>query len=488
MNKRPISYFCIALLLPLFAHAQFDSLKVLRLQKQIDSLANSSFMEYGFVGVSVKKAQNKSNIAAINAQKSLVPASTLKLITTASAFGVLGENYRFETSVYYDGQIIDGMLQGNLYIKGSGDPTLGSWRFQRNDAQLLNEWSENIKKVGIKGITGKIVADASIFEQHSTPDRWIWGDMGNYYGAAASGLNFHENSFPIVITGGTSIGYDAKIVSIEHQPAGVFNIINQIKTDAAGTGDQVVIYSRPEDNQLVLKGFAPQNERITVKGSITNPPLHLAYHLKKALEGKGISVAQEPTVSYSNNLSANANNTLFTCFSPPLSDIAQLCNFRSINLYAEALLKTSSIKQGFGNSHDNALKALTAFWQGKGLWLVGFDPKDGSGLSPQNGITPNNMTDILAVASQQSWFPSYYQSIPIVGQSGTVHSLGKNTKAAGRVRAKSGSIEGVRSYAGYVYTQSGELLCFSLIANRYNPSLGNITKELEKIIVLMAHL
>lgn len=174
--------------------------------------------------------------------------------------------------------------------------------------------------------------------------------------------------------------------------------------------------------------------------------------------------------------------------SPPLKDLAKECNFQSINLYAETFLKTPSILLNLGNTTDAAIKGLKQIWQDKGLKLEGLRMKDGSGLSPANGITPNNMTDILSVMTNEKSFNAFYESIPIVGVSGTVQNLAKKSRAVGNVRAKSGSIDGVRAYAGYFTNKNGEMMCFSVMLNKYNSDYGSATKELEKLIILMVEL
>jgi D-alanyl-D-alanine carboxypeptidase/D-alanyl-D-alanine-endopeptidase (penicillin-binding protein 4) len=141
-----------------------------------------------------------------------------------------------------------------------------------------------------------------------------------------------------------------------------------------------------------------------------------------------------------------------------------------------------------GSSTEEAVISLKQIWQTKGIKLNGLKMKDGSGLSPSNGITPNNMTDVLKVMFLEKSFAAFYESIPIVGMSGTVANLGKKSKAVGNVRAKSGSIDGVRAYSGYFTAQNGEMMCFSMMLNKYNADYGSATKELEKLIILMVEL
>ncbi len=477
-----------------------DSMKVIApceiLQKKIDSLANSPFLQNGFVGVSIRPAKSQKNVVEYNAQKSLAPASTMKLISSATAFISLGENYTFPTTLEYSGQIKDSVLTGNVIIKGSGDPSLGSWRFKNypDYKQLTDIWVKKIKDLGIKEIKGRIFGDGSFMDENVVPDTWTWGDMGNYYGAGAYGLNFNENLYWVTFKPANYMEGATLLKTSPDLP--YYQKNNRVFTDRANTGDQVNIYATPYQDVLIMEGFVPMGENFSVKGSIPDPALFSAYFLQKKLEYLGIKVTEIPMSWMEANkknifirLSSQTTTTnIETYNSPPLKDLARECNFQSINLYAEAFLKTSSVLLNLGSSTDAAIKGLKQIWQGRGVKLDGLKMKDGSGLSPANSITPNNMTDILSLMSSEKSFNAFYESIPIVGVSGTVQNLAKKSRAVGNVRAKSGSIDGVRAYAGYFTAQNGEMMCFSMMLNKYNSENGSATKELEKLMILMMEL
>ncbi|MDZ7897190.1 MAG: D-alanyl-D-alanine carboxypeptidase/D-alanyl-D-alanine-endopeptidase [Arcicella sp.] len=475
-----------------------DSVKVISpidvIQEKIDSLANSPFLQNGFVGVSIRSAKNQQNVVEFNAQKSLSPASTLKLISTATALMALGENYSYPTTLEYSGQIKDSVLTGNIIIKGSGDPTLGSWRFKNypDYKQLTDVWAKKIKDLGIKEIQGRVFGDGNFMDENVAPDTWSWGDMGNYYGAAAYGLNFNENLYWVTFK---PADYLEGAVLVKTSPdLPYYPKINRVLTDKAGTGDQVNIYATPYQDVLIMQGFVPMGNNFSVKGSIPDPALFSAYFLDKKLKESGLKITEAP-MSW---MDANKKNiyierppqtTILEAYSsPPLHEIVRECNFHSINLYAEACLKTPSVLMNLGGTSDAAIKGLKQIWQRKGLKMEGLRMKDGSGLSPANGITPNNMTDILSLITTEKSFNAFYESIPIVGVSGTVQNLAKKSRAVGNVRAKSGSIDGVRAYAGYFTNKNGELMCFSMMLNKYNSDYGSATRELEKLIILMMEL
>jgi serine-type D-Ala-D-Ala carboxypeptidase/endopeptidase (penicillin-binding protein 4) len=478
---------------------QSDSGAIHQLQQSLNRLQTSPLVRNGTVALSVRRAKDGQPLLDYNAHLSLPPASTLKLVTTATALTVLGTNYTYQTHLEYDGTLRDSVLTGNLYIRGTGDPSLGSSRFAEfSDAPtLLRTWLDVVRQAGIKRIEGAIVGDATAIQTLPVPDNWIWGDMGNYYGAGLSGLNFNENLYRVVFQPAKAIGQPAPVLRTE--PATPYlRFLNRVTTGAAGSGDEVVIYNAPYSNQVFLEGTVPTGvASFGVKGSLPDPAFSAAFALHEYLTKAGISIPNAPlsygpgSITGSEPVAKPPKRTILHLHSSPLlGELAQQTNHQSINLYAEALL----ISAGSGLAKKpvttaEAVKKVGQFWQAKGVELDGFRMKDGSGLSPSGSLTTANLTGILAAITREKSFAAFYESIPVVGESGTVRSLARRTAAAGNVRAKSGTIEGVRSYAGYVTGADGELLAFSLIVNKYQPGmLSSVMKHLEQIMVQMTAL
>nr|MCU0470050.1 D-alanyl-D-alanine carboxypeptidase [Arcicella sp.] len=218
-----------------------DSIKVISpteiLQKKIDSLANSPFLENGFLGLSIKSVNSDKNLVEYNAKKSLVPASTMKLISSATALMAMGENFTYTTTLEYSGEIKDSVLIGNIFIKGSGDPSLGSWRFKNKPdyKHLTDIWAKKIKDLGIKEIKGRVFGDGSVFDENVVPDSWSWGDMGNYYGSGAYGLNINENLFWATFNPSKYLEAAPLVKTIPDLP--YYGKINRVLTDKPNTGD-----------------------------------------------------------------------------------------------------------------------------------------------------------------------------------------------------------------------------------------------------------
>lgn len=470
-----------------------DSLATQHLLEQVQAFQAGPAARFGTVALSVRRVRDGQEIVGYNSHQSLPSASTLKLITTATAFAVLGINYAYTTVLEYDGEIKDSVLTGNLYIRGTGDPSLGSWRFPTyyDLPSLLTSWSTAVRAAGIRRIQGSVVGDASLYTDLTTPDTWPFGDLGNYYGASLSALNINENLYRIFFRPGKSIGTPTSVLRTDPLlPYLTFH--NTVSTDAANTGDQVNIYGTPFQNQQWLTGKVPLGEpanEFSVKGAMPDPAFFTAYALQEQLLLDNVTISSPP-ISVGGGLSTTLavmgkRMVINQHKSPSLAELAQQTNFQSVNLYAEALLRTTALTLNKTvRSTDASLETITTFWKNKGVNLDGFRIRDGSGLSAVGALTADNMTGILSAMSHEKSFSSFLETIPVVGQSGTVRSLARGTPASGKIRAKSGSIEGVRAYAGYFTATNGDQLSFCLLVNKFTPGQNRVvTNELEKIFV-----
>ncbi|TLV03797.1 D-alanyl-D-alanine carboxypeptidase/D-alanyl-D-alanine endopeptidase [Dyadobacter luticola] len=469
-----------------------DSLALNALRDAVLELQNSEIMRSGSLAVSVKSVKEKGFVFGINQERSLPSASILKLVSTATVLSVFGGDFKFQTFLEHDGVISGDTLKGNLYIHGTGDPSLGSDRFTGylKSNELLNRWTAAVKKAGIKYIKGKVLADASFFDSNTVASTWIWGDIGNYYGAGVQGLNFNENLYRIKFKPGVEFGDPTSVLGTEPDIP-YLTFTNQVTTGEKGSGDKTIVYSSPLGNNVVLTGTIPAGvATFSVKGSIPNPAEYVAFALKRSLVNASVNVTDELLpLKIAGAPTPVSKQILDEYKSPPLRDLCQQTNFWSINLYADTFFKQAGKRLSGKSEYDNAATAITAFWSGKGADLRGFYIKDGSGLSPSGSVTANSMTDILNIVNSDVSFNDFYKSIGILGQNGTVRNLGKGSRAAGNMHAKSGSIEGTRAFAGYVTAKSGALLSFTIIANKYMPgSQRLVSDELVRLMTLIAQL
>ncbi len=431
------------------------------------------------ITASIRDVSDRQQFFGFNQGLAVSPASTQKLITTATALLVLGEDFRFRTLLQADGPVISRTLRGNLIVSGNGDPTFGSPRNGRPFETQLNEWIYTLKKLGISKIEGQVIIDGKEFDTYDIPGSWFWGDMGNYYGAIPLDINLNENFFTVYFNGGQKVGEPAaihKLVPMDED----WKLINQVKTGEKGSGDQVNIYTTPLSNTLLMKGTVPAGSvGFPVKGAIPNPPALLRKLLMKALADNHITV--ENKIS---GLALPERHLLEAVQSIPLKDLIAECNYYSINLYADALAKAVCRSKGLEPTFTAYELFVKSFWLAKGIDLEGFEIEDGSGLSPSNAISAEKMTLILEHLSRENSYPAFFRSVPVVGQHGTVAWLDKQKKTRGMVRAKSGSISKTRSYAGYFNNRSGKSFCFMINVSRYPAGLETEVKTfLENILI-----
>lgn len=457
------------------------------LDKSIQKLLADPIMKHASISMTVMDVETGKTLSSHQPNLSISPASSMKVITTATALAILGEKFQFQTVLEYDGTInAAGILDGNIYIKGFGDPTLGAELPKGNllSDDLMLKFVTAIQKAGIKKIKGKIIGDASYFNTETTPPSWQWNDIGNYYGAGVSGLNINANSYELFFRQNPSIGKQPKIEGTSPQLYNV-QLINEVKTAARGTGDQCYIYGAPYQNTRFLRGTIPAGSgRFRVKGSLPDPAFSAAAMLLETLERQGVSTSKVATTYFElqedKQVSKQARKELHIHFSKHLFDIAKVTNEESINLYCEAMLKTIGKKQKGVGSLGKGIEAVMEFWKARGVNMDGFYMEDGCGLSARNGISSKHFASILRkIKVDKGLGFDFKETLAVSGKTGTLKRMFKNTEAQGKIFAKTGSMNRIRSYSGYVASKSGRLLSFSIIVNNYHSSSSVCRKKLE---------
>ncbi len=428
-------------------------------------------------------------IIAHNIHQRLLPASTQKLITTASALMLLGHDHRYETHLEYDGNINRrGVLEGNLYIRGSGDPTLGS--VSLSDTLSLNDvfsqWHQSLKAAGITKVSGHIIADERIFDHEMVPRRWLWGHLGNHYGAGASGLTVMENSYTVYLAAGEALGAPAEVVSTDPVIPGL-SFINELSTGPSNSGDQVHIFGPPYQQERRLTGTVPLGTiNYAVKGSMPDPPKFIADAFKVYLGGQGIETGGE-TSTYraleADGLIASDNRKILsTWHSPYLFDIIYRANTASINTYTENLLKTIghySLGQG---TTEAGLNATIDLWDSLDVRSSQWRLHDGSGLSAYNRLSAHQLMSVMEAASRHPSFGVLLNSLPLAGYSGSIAHHFRGSHSEGVLRAKSGTLSNVLAYAGYTPMQNGHLAAFVIIVNDYDGSPVSMRNKMIRLL------
>ena len=261
-----------------------------KLRTAVTGLEKDPQLRNGIVSFYVADAKTGKTVFEKNAQTGLAPASTQKIIISATAFELLGKDFRYKTRFGYNGKIENGVLNGDFFIIGSADPTLGSWRFaETKEEKVLEDIVYTLQQNNIRHINGSIYIDESGFSIQTVPDGWIWQDIGNYYGAGSWGFNWRENQYDLILRPGAKIGDTTKIISPTGETYG-FTLINTITTGKKGTGDNGYIYLAPYSVYGITTGTIPMGADFTISGSIPNPPMQFCNQLKNIFSRNTIIV------------------------------------------------------------------------------------------------------------------------------------------------------------------------------------------------------
>lgn len=472
-----------------------DSNSINYLRQEISDLNKNLSLKHASIGLSVTNMKTGKTLYEYNGQLSLVPASTLKIVTTAATLSILGKSYRFKTTFEYDGNIdSSGVLNGNLYIRGGGDPTIGSDRFgkQCSADTIFNKILVALKMLKINKITGSVVGDESVFEFNLPGYGWSWGDIGNYYGSGVSGLNIYENNYVVTFQPGKNIGDPTDLIKTEPELSG-YKFINNVKTAGPYTGDNACIFGAPYADMRYIEGTIPAGvSSFTIKGAIPDPAFLFASELENYLVKNGINISGQPTtvrkLMAENKLKIENKTIITTQLSPTLEKIVQSLNHYSINIYAEALLKILGFEKTGKGTTEAGINVVRRFWENKKIDLSGFKMTDGCGLSRLDLITAEQLSKMLYVISKDSCYNTFYRSLPVAGVSGTMTNLLQGTVAENNLRAKTGTMSGLKAYAGYVTTRNKLPLSFALIVNNYEGNQDLMKDKIEKLLLSIAEI
>ena len=432
-----------------FSFAQTVSEKI---GMAVQSLEGDSTLKHGIIALYIIDNKTGAVVYDKNSQIGLPAGSVQKIITSVTAFELLGKDFRYRTTLSYNGIISNKVLHGDLYINGTGDPTLGSWRYESTkEEKVLDDFTKAIANAGISSISGSIFSKA-IWEGEVTPDGWIWQDLGSYYGAGARCLNWRENQYDVILYSGKDIGSGVEIAGTIPSKVEGLELLCDATAAAKGSGDNAFIYYPSEDKYFHIRGTIPVNEsHFIISGSMPFPERQLIHSLKEHISKANFKGGETKVGS----------TVFFTHISPSLDSINYWFLKKSINLYGEALLKTIGYNKTNAGSTDSGIAIIKKFWSRIGIDKAALNMMDGSGLSPANRITANALVTVLKYAQAQSWFPSFYNALP-------------ETNA---IKMKSGSIGGVLSYTGYTKDYT-----FAFIVNNYAGSNSAMKEKMWRLL------
>ena len=416
----------------------------------------------------------------LNPRMLLVPASVAKLAAVATAVDAVGWDFRFETTLRATGPIVDGVLQGDLLVVGSGDPTIGG-----RAGDDITSWIDGLKAAGIRRINGRIVGDDDAIEEPRPQLAWAWDDLGYTTGALFGALNLAENRLTVTITPGPAAG-TAAAVSLE--PHALRPLANRVATVAPGTTQFVWPEQRPGEPFLTIAGTVVAGAQpVRLNVSAGNPTLWFAAVLRNRLQRAGIEVVGDAwdIDDVLPRPDRTAATVLWTHRSRPLAEIVQPLLKDSINLYAEAVMRLNAAA-GALPTNDAALEGFRRRLESWGIPADAQQVIDGSGLSRRDVISAEAVLAILQRMQDRSLASAYVTALPIAGVDGSLENRMRNTPAAGNVRAKTGTMSNIRSLAGYVTTRDGERLAFVAMVNNFEGPGASANQALDAIAVRLA--
>ncbi|MGD1848554.1 MAG: D-alanyl-D-alanine carboxypeptidase/D-alanyl-D-alanine-endopeptidase, partial [Salibacteraceae bacterium] len=343
-----------------------------------------------------------------------------------------------------------------------------------------------VQQLGIDSITGQIIADDRIFPDYSVPSTWIWGDMGNYYGAGACGLSIYDNLFEVAFKSGPAPGDPTKVKHIVPEIPGM--VLNNSVVAADIDYDDAYLFGAPHQMERCATGRIPRGQNnFVVKGSIPDPALLAAQQWHTQLRQKGIGIAQAPTTARLLQPSTSlAVDTMMVLKSPLFKDLVKETNMRSLNLFCEHFLLHLCLANDEAPSYSTGSRLLTEFWQQKDIYTKGMYLNDGSGLSRFNAISARQLAGVMQQVYAGEQQEVFFASLPVAGVSGSLRGLCSGTAAEGNLRAKSGYMTRVRSYTGVVTSKSGRPIAFAMVANNYTCSAYQMKLKFQRLMIALA--
>jgi D-alanyl-D-alanine carboxypeptidase/D-alanyl-D-alanine-endopeptidase (penicillin-binding protein 4) len=460
------------------------------LRQFIDSLADAPEFRSAQWGLLVVDPGRGETLYARNADKLFMPASNQKLLTGSTALTQLGPDYRWPTTLLARGPVRNGVLEGDLVVRGTGDPTVSVSVYK--DALIpLRALADSLRARGVTRVRGRLVAAPSPFTDSPLGFGWAWDDLDEPYSAGVDALYFNEGFTQVAVYGGAAAGepvravtrpastYPALIVrarTVGHAPAGA----NAADSIAALT--KITVGQDSSRAGVLVNGTIAAGDSAMVEIAFRNQAAAYLAALREALRAQGVTVDEAPTDT------AARLDSLTAIVSPPLREILPHFEKPSQNQIGELLFKTLALaKTGVGTA-DSAQQVVSRQLLAWGAAPDGFAVRDGSGLSRHDFVTPRTIVRVLDAMTHSPDFKLFYDALPIAGVDGTIRNRMKGTPAAGNLHAKTGTLDKVRSLSGYVTTADGRMLLFSALNNNYMVPTRRVDQVTDAISIRLATL
>lgn len=455
-----------------------------RLTAEINQLINDPALANAQIGIYIEDLENQNVLYRLNTNKMFTPASNMKLYTTAAALEYLGTNFTFNTEVYYTGEIKDSTLHGDLIIRGLGDPSI-SGRFNEGEIYaIFEQWADSLTHFGIKNIKGNVLGDAHYFSDPLLGSGWQWDDEPYYYSAQLGALSFNDNCVDITILPGNEVGNPVEISY--NGPQDYVVVQNKAITVAADSLRTLKVWRERAQNKIIVSGNLPLYSKKSVKSiTIEQPDKWFMANLAYAWSKVGLKWDGKIGLVNKNEHDAHLRTKLFTHHSPNLAEMVKVVNKKSNNFYAEQLLKAlgAEIKK-VGQAQAGA-EAVSDWLRSKGVLDLHAEIHDGSGLSRYNLITPYATATLLRNMYHSPNYKAFLASLPISGIDGTLKYQMRNSPAAERVFAKTGTLTHVRTLSGYLKGKNGQNYLFVTMLNSFSVPVSYAKSFQNRLCVLL---
>ena len=448
----------------------------LQAQTPLSKFLSADNLSSAGVSVLIRDVESGEDLIEHNSKTNLNPASLMKLLTTATAVEILTDAFRFQTRIEYDGVITeDSVLNGNIYIVGGGDPTLESTYRKTNTFYV--ESAKAIWDAGIRHISGQVIGDASLFEEYGSPFQWLVEDVGSHYSPTPSALSVHDNLFSLTLRS------NASSVKLEKIRPSTKLFSPEMNFKVGGKKLSWRVSKSDFSWQPVFSGVMPANEVIAIRTEISEPALFVADSLFNLLRTAGIPVDSGCTTARVYKVSGREERApIYTCYSEPLKNIIKETNHRSLNLYAENIFSYLALQKDSVATTQTADNVVSSYWKGKGLLSQKVFQADGSGLSMKNAVNADFFVQLLVYMKKRAKYKdSFFASLPTAGVSGTVASFLSGTNLSGKAYVKSGSMERVQNYGGYI-NYKNKWYAFCVMVNNFEGERSTVQKQIGALL------
>ena len=473
------------------------TIKMSAAQEAVQTLVSDPVFSQAVLSISITTG-NGEPLAVHNPNTMVVPASNMKLLSTGAAIHTLGRSYKSETRLGYKGTIEDGTLKGNLYIIGGGDPTLGSTDSIATPLETtFSQWKRLLEKSGIRKIDGHIIGDGRYFDGMPEEETWVWNDIGTYYGTGSSALMFHENTQSFTVTPGAAPG-DKLNIEPYYPETPWMTFRYDCTTGDKGTGNKLYMYTSDLAPIAEIRGtFGVDKGRKRIDCSNKFPEYTCAAYFTDWLKSKGLTCTKGAADTKFRNewMASESTDSLIiigTTSSAELERIIHATNHASNNLYAETIFRTLGKAISGSASYASSASALESAIRKMGVdTSKGIYIKDGSGLSRQNLVSSDFFCRFLEAMMHSPAFEAYVESLPSPGDNGTLKFNMKSypEELRSRIKVKSGSMNGIRCYSGYIIPTEGtkeETIIFSIMTSNCTSPTWKVRPMLDKLMATLA--